>query len=408
MNIIDATLYGLKNLQTRKLRSWLTIIGMVIGVMAIVIILSISEGFNNDIKKQLEAFGADMMFVYPISGFSQAFEGGNFGLTQTSGKLFQEDVDDIDNIPGVKQVARAAFGRVTLSFKGKNISAMVYPMDTEGFEMYGDYIEVEAGRYYKNGERNVAFFGYSAANDLFGKDKVEAGSVVQINGKNYRVIGVQKKIGGSLGSTDDANIYLPYEDGRGLFEGQLLKDEVKIIYVQIDEGFDADKIKETIEAKLGANHRARPDELDFSVITSEQIMEIVGTILFTAQLVLGAIALIASVVGGIGISNTMFMNVLERIREIGILKSVGATQRDILMIFLVESAIIGLAGGTIGLLAGFGALELLKEIFDVPVLVTPAIVAFVFLFSLGTGALAGLIPAYRAARMDPVDALEFA
>lgn len=406
MNIYDAIIYALKNLSQRSLRSWLTIIGMVIAVAAIVVILSLSEGFNKDIEDQLSAFGADQMFVYPVSDITQAFGGGVAG-PQTSGKLFQEDVDDIKRIPGVKSVARVLFGRVSLSFKDKNITATIFASDPDMFDMYSSYIQVESGRIYKEGERNVAFFASKAATDYFGKDKVEVGSVVQMNGKNYRVVGVQQLIGTSLSSQDDTAIYVPFEDGKDLFEGQYLKDEVGIIMIQVDEGFDPEAIKSAIEMKLADNHRVRLDEKDFSVITSAQINEIVGTVLLSVQIVLAAVTLIASVVGAIGIANTMFMNVLERVREIGILKSVGATRNDILMIFLVESAIIGLAGGVLGLILGYGVLELLVDLFDVPVFLRLRIIAFVFVFSIGTGALAGFIPAWRAAKMDPCEALRF-
>ncbi len=407
MNLKDAIIYGMKNLSRRSLRSWLTITGMVIGVIAIVVILSLSEGFNKDIQDQLAAFGADQMFVYPVSDIGEAFTSGTGGLQQTSGKLFQKDVDDIENTPGVKKVARVLYGRASLSFKGKNITATIFASDMEIFGMYGDYIQVESGRIYKESERNVAFFAADAATEYFGKDKVEVGSVVQLNQKNYRVVGVQKRIGTSLSAQDDTAIYVPFEDGRDLFEGQFLEDEVSVVMVQIDEGFDADKIKATIERKLADNHRVRLDDKDFSVITSEQISEIVSTVLLSIQVVLAAITLIASVVGAIGIANTMFMNVLERVHEIGVLKSVGATRFQILYIFLVESAMIGLAGGLIGLILGYGALQLLIEFFDVPVFLRLRIIAFVFIFSIGTGVAAGFLPAWRAAKMDPVDALRY-
>ncbi len=407
MNLKDAVMYSLKNLSKRSLRSWLTIIGMVIGVIAIVVILSISEGFNKDITDQLDAFGADQMFIYPSSDFLGSFEGGSSAFSQTSGKLYDADVDDIRGIPGVKEVARSVYGRASLSFKDKNITAFVLGADKEMFDMYGDYIETESGRIFKNGEQNVVYFAADASTELFGKDEVKVGNVVQINEKNFRVVGVQKRIGTSLSSQDDSSIYVPFDAGRDLFAGQLLKDEVGLIMVQVDEGFTADEIKETIEKKLAANHHVRPDELDFSVVTSEQINEVVGTVLFSIQIVLIAVTLIASVVGAIGIANTMFMNVLERIQEIGILKAVGATQRQILTLFLIESAIIGFAGGLIGLLLGIGALEILKELFDVPVFLRLRIIAFVFIFSIGTGVAAGFIPAWRAAKMDPVEALRY-
>ncbi|NYZ74294.1 ABC transporter permease [Candidatus Micrarchaeota archaeon] len=407
MDFFDAVAYSFKNLAKRSLRSWLTIIGLVIGVIAIVVILSISEGVNREINTQMSAFGADMMFVYPISSIEEMMSGGSMSMLRTSGKLYQEDVDDIKSIAGVKEVARAMFSRASLSFKGKNVSAMVYPMDSKAFDMYGSYMQVASGRYYKESEKNVAFFGYKAATETFGKDKVEVGSVVQINGKNYRVVGIQKEIGGMAGSSDDYNIYLPFDDGRKLFEGQLLPDEVGLIYVQIGEGFNVDKVKDSIERKLAANHRVKMDDLDFSVITSAQIMEIVGTVLLSVQLVLAAITLIASVVGAIGIANTMFMNVLERIKEIGILKAVGARQGDILFLFLTESVIIGLAGGIIGLILGAIVLQVLQDTFAIPVFLRQRIIAFVFIFSVGVGLLAGLLPAWRAAKMDPVEALMY-
>jgi putative ABC transport system permease protein len=406
MDASDSFLYSVKSLRRRSLRSWLTVTGMVIGVVAIVVILSISEGFNQDITKQISSFGADQMFIYPISDVGQAFAGGG-ALMQTSGKLRQADVDDIQGIPGVKNVARALYGKSSISFKDNNISGFIIATDQEFFDMYPDYIEVESGRSFREGDRSVAFFGADAATKLFGKDEVKVGSVVRMNDRDFRVIGVQKRIGTSLSQQDDSQIYVPFDDGKELFEGQILEDEVGFIAVQVDQGFNPDEIKDAIEHKLAANHKVKMDDLDFSVITSEQISEIVGTILLSIQIVLGAVTLIASVVGAIGIANTMFMNVLERVQEIGVLKSLGATNRDILAIFLAEAAIMGFAGGVIGLAIGYGVLQVLVDIFDVPALLRLRIIAFVFVFSIGTGIAAGFIPSWRAAKMDPVEALRY-
>ena len=407
MNILETVLYSWKNLARRSLRSWLTVTGLVIGVIAIVAILSISEGFNKDITTQVSQFGSDQMFVYPVGDLTSSLSGGSSSLLQTSGKLTQNDVDDIRNIAGVKEVARSLFGRVSMSFKGKNITAFVIGTDKSMFDMYGSYIQVENGRLFKDGERNVAFFGADAATKLFGKETVEPGSIVLVNQKIYRVVGIAKRIGTSLSQSDDAQIYLPFEDSRDLFLGQYLPNEVGIIMIQVDSGYDPEDIKGRIEAKLAANHRVKMDNLDFSVITSKQILDIVSAVLVSIQLVLGAVTLIASVVGAIGIANTMFMNVLERVQEIGILKSVGATRKEILMIFLVEAAIIGLAGGAIGLILGYGLLQVLHSWFSIPFDLTPRIIAFVFLFAVGTGVGAGFIPAWRASKMDPIEALRY-
>jgi putative ABC transport system permease protein len=407
MNLQDMIAYSLTNLAKRQLRSWLTILGMVIGVIAIVVILSVSEGFNRDITVQVNQFGADQMFVYPISSIEEAFSGGSASMLSTSGKLRQRDVDSIEGISGVKEVARVLMGSASISFKDKNITAFVIATDPQMFEMYKDYLKVGSGRIFRENEKNVIFFAYDAANEYFGKNKVEPGSVVQVNGRNYHVVGVQEKIGTSLSAQDDSSLYVPFDDGRVLFRGQLLEDEVGMIMIQVDDPAHAEEIKDAIERKLSANHRVSLDKKDFSVITSAQITEIVSAVLLSVQLVLGAITLIASVVGAIGIANTMFMNVLERVREIGILKSVGATPSEILLLFLIESAMIGLAGGTIGLVLGYGANELLQSVFAIPVFLRLRIIAFVFIFSVGTGVLAGFMPAWRAAKMDPVDALRF-
>jgi putative ABC transport system permease protein len=401
----DILFYAFKNLARSHLRSWLTIIGMVIGVIALVLILSVSEGFQQDINSQLAAFGSDQMIVVPISSFGASSFSGP-AMAPTSGKLFQDDVDDIESIPGVKVISRMLFGRAGLSFKDKNITATVYATDPEAFEQQENYLELAEGRFFRTGERNIAVFAADAATDLFGKNKVEVGSVVQINQKNYRVSGILKRIGTSLSSTDDQAIYIPFDDGKDIFQEQYLEDEVGFINVQSEQGFDAEKIKDTIEVKLADNHHVTLDDRDFSVITSAQIMEIVGTILVTIQIVLGGVTLISSLVGAIGISNTMFMNVLERTREIGVLKSVGATRKDIVALFLAEAAIIGFAGGLIGLIIGFLLLTLLP-FFAIPYLLSPWIIAFVFAFSVGTGLIAGTLPAIQASRLDPIEALRY-
>ncbi|MFN7991421.1 MAG: ABC transporter permease [Candidatus Micrarchaeia archaeon] len=403
MDLKDSFSYSLKSLGLRSLRSWLTITGVVIGVMALVVILSVSEGFDKSINDQLSAFGPNQLIIFPSSSTQNLL---SFGRAPTSGKLFENDVDSINSVPGVARVSRGVYGRASLQYKAKNLTATVYGIDREFFDMYANYINVSTGRIFDKNERGVSIFGFDAANNLFGKDVVRVGSVVAMNGRDFRVVGIQDKIGGVGGGAggDDSNIYIPFDQGRDLFAGQLVPNEVGLIYVEAENGSDVNHIKDQIERKLASNHRVKLDELDFSVITQAQILDTVNSVLSLAQIVLGAVTLIASAVGAIGISNTMFMNVLERTKEIGIIKALGATRRDILSIFLIEAAIIGLAGGLIGLILGAGALQIIAG-FGVPVFLRLRIIAFVFIFSVGTGLAAGAIPAYRASNLDPVDAL---
>lgn len=406
MNIRDASEYALKNLMSSSLRSWLTIIGVVIGVIAMVVITSVAEGVNSEITTLMSSFGPDKMFVIPVNIDSAGGGVGGFsGGMPAFGKLYQRDVDSISAVPGVESVARMVLGRATLAFKDKQITSQVYGADSEVFVQFGDFFKIEKGRSYASMESRVVVLGYAAANDMFGKDKLDVGSVLKINNKDFRVIGVLKKQeGGALTSHDDSAIFVPFEDGRELFGSQLAKNEVNFVYVDLADGFDPEEVKATIEGKLASNHRVTLDEKDFSVITSEFIKKTVGDIIDILSRILFAVTAVATVVGGIGIANTMFMSVLERVREIGILKSIGATGRDIQLIFITESAMIGFLGGILGFAIALAILYVAGG-FGVPYLIRIRWVLFVFVFSAGVGVVAGYLPARNAAKMDPVEAL---
>lgn len=220
-------------------------------------------------------------------------------------------------------------------------------MDSEYFDQYANYMKIEDGRLFRDGEKHVVVLGNDAANVIFGKRKVSVGNIVRVNDIDYRVVGIMEKIGTSLSQQDDSSIMVPYDDGAELFGNQLSKNEVYVISVEASEGADIDEIKDGIEKKLISYHKVAPDKKDFSVITSDFIQETVGTILTMLSAFLLLITLVASVVGAIGIANTMFMSVLERTREIGVLKAIGATEKDITMIFLIESGIIGIVGASL-------------------------------------------------------------
>ena len=407
MRIPDAISYAIKNLRTRGLRSWLTIIGIVIGVIAMVVITSVTEGVNQEISGLLSAFGSDKMFIIPVNiergagGFA-AYTGGP--VQRSLGKLYQRDVDAVASIPGVSATSRLVFGRASLEFKDKSIGATLYAGDANMFAMFGDYIQIEKGRFFNENDQKVMVLGYDAANKMFGKDKADVGSRIKVNNETYRVVGTLKDIGSALATADNSNIYIPFEDGKDLFREQLAKDEVAFIYIDLDEGYDANEIKGLMERRIANNHRVTLDNKDFSVVTSDFINDTVGAILGTLGSLLIAITAVATVVGGIGISNTMFMSVMERVREIGVLKSIGATRNDIRFIFLAESALIGFVGGLIGFLAALLILNVAAD-FGIPYLIRYRWIVFTFVFSAGVGVVAGFIPANNAAKLDPVEAL---
>ncbi|MEM4359075.1 MAG: ABC transporter permease [Candidatus Bilamarchaeaceae archaeon] len=405
MNVIDAFFYSVRSLRVSSLRSMLTVIGVVIGVVAIVVVASISEGVQQEITAQLEVFKPNMLVVIPINLESAEEMRGFMGAaTGATGKLYERDAQAVAGIPGVKTVGRANYGRTYLEFREASVIAPVYAIDREYYNQYADYFKLSEGRMFDNWEHNVVVLGNDAAKKMFGKREVSAGNVIKINGMDYRVVGVLEKIGTALSEQDDNVIFVPYDDGPKLFGSQLAKNEIFMLSVELEEGADVKEVKDAIETKLIAYHKVTPDDKDFSVITADYIKEMVNTILGMLTISLLAITLIASVVGGIGVANTMFMAVLERTREIGVLKAVGATERDIVLIFLVESAIIGLLGGIIGLLLAMGILEI-AGYFAVPFWLRLRVIALAFVFSALISIIAGLIPARQAARLDPVEAL---
>jgi len=404
MRISDTFMYAIRNIRTSHLRSWLTIIGVIIGVIALVVITAVSDGVQKDIRDQLDAFGSNMIIVLPVNIEEGGF-GAYSGVAQAAtSKLFQRDVDAIEGIAGVKSIARTNWGRTTVEFRDVEIVAPIYGVDVEYIEQYGHYLKIETGRMFRDEEKHVAVLGNDAANIYFGKRKVQVGNTLVVNGIDYRVVGIFERIGTSLSQQDDSIIIVPFDDGNDLFANQLAKDEVQIISVEAEEGADIQEIKDAIETKLIAYHKVTEDDKDFSVITSDFIEETVGSILGLLSGFLILITLIASFVGAIGVANTMFMGVLERTKEIGVLKAVGATQRDIMGVFLVESAIIGLLGGVIGIVLGVGILYIIEN-FGVPYFITDWIIIFALTFSVTVGILAGVIPARQAAKLDAVDAL---
>ncbi|MCX8200095.1 MAG: ABC transporter permease [Candidatus Micrarchaeota archaeon] len=404
MKLIDMLIYSIKYLRTQKLRSWLTIIGIVIGVATIVALVSVGEGVKRDIDSQMSQMGDNLLLVVPVNIEGQSLT--SLMRTSTAGKLYERDYEKIMSTPGVSKGARLIIGRTTISYKGKSLTSPVYAIDRAAFDAYPDYLAIESGRYYEDHEKNVVVLGYDAANEMFGKDKVSVNSIIQIGGQDFRVVGILKEIGTSLSTYDDLAIYVPVRAGRDLFKSTVLPNEITIIYALVEKGYDINLVKERVEAQLDANHRVNEDTRDYSVITPDFIKKTVDNVTGTLTLFLLLISSVSAFVGGIGISNTMFMSVLDRTREIGVLKSLGAKRGEILMLFIIEASIIGLIGGIIGCAIGWGAASFVAS-FGISTYVNPVFLGTVLFFSMLVGAVAGVIPAYNASKIPAVQALSY-
>ena len=404
MDLLEITKYGIKNLQTRHLRSTLTIVGIVLGIATIVTLMSIGEGVREDIASQLDAFGTDIIFVVPFN-MDNIASASSMSMS-TSGKLYERDIDYVKKVSAVQDTARVNYGRASLRFRETDISGAIYPADDAMFEQFGDYFTIEEGRYYKDSETKVLVLGNDAANIMFDDQKIATGNTIYVNDEPYRVVGVLKRIGTSLSQQDDSTIFMPYDQGKKVLADYLAPGEVFAIYIKIRPGYDPEEVADQVERQVANAHRVSLDNKDFSVITPAFIKETVGTVLNLLNLFLLAIAAVSAFVGGIGISNTMFMSVLERRREIGVLKAIGATRNTILLIFVIESALIGAGGGLLGLALGYLAL-LAAGSFGVPYGLGISQISFAFFFSVGVGVISGLIPALNASKVPAVEALRY-
>jgi putative ABC transport system permease protein len=404
MKLQDAVAYSIGHMRRRQIRAYLTILGIILGIATIVVLVSVGEGVKKDINSQLDVFGSDLITVMPYN-LDDVSSMSATSMT-SSGKLIERDIDYINRVPGIEDIGKAVYGRVGVQFRDKEISSPVYAMTPNVFEMFAGQYEVEDGRFIQEGETGSVFLMNDAAYELFGKDKVGVGNEMYIGGKKYRVVGIAKKIGASMSQQDDAAIYVPYDDRDELFGNTIAKDEISMILVKVQKGVDPEEAALRIEEQIASSHRVSLDDKDFSVMTAKTIQETVDQITGILTGALFLIGLISAIVGGIGIANAMFMSVLERTNEIGVLKSIGASSRDILLLFIAEAGLIGGAGGIVGLALGW-FVTLFIPYFGVIPYLSAELAVGVVLFAVGVGVISGSIPAYNASRIPAIEALRY-
>lgn len=403
MRLIDIVHYSFTSIRHREIRSWLTILGIVIGIASVVALISIGEGFRAEVNRQLSALGSNTIFISPLSTASISV-----GSVMSSGKLYQKDVDRLKKIPEITDIARLIMGRVDVRFRDKEVSSTVRGIEPGVFEKT-TAIEMAEGRFFVEGDRHAAVVGASVAEDTFGpRDKVSVNSFLLINGTKYRVIGILKKSGGGFGPSAqmDSAILIPFEDARPLFSDTLGPDEVGAIVLRTAEGSDNAETVERVYAEIDASHKVKQDARDYSVIDPKSIQAAVESVLSLITLFLGAIAAISLLVGGLAIASSMFTSVLERTHEIGVLKAIGAGKNDINNIFLFESGAVGGIGGAIGTGLGLAVVSVGSQ-FGLPASINPFIAAFCITFAFAIGIVSGYFPARQAAELSPVEALRY-
>lgn len=391
------------NLRHKGLRSLLTMLGIFIGIAAVVSLISLGQGLQDTITGQFSVLDADKLIIQNAgAGF------GPPGSTVVN-KLTEDDLNLISNVDGVKETV-VRYIRVVSVEENKFrrfVTVTSVPKNSIEIEIVKDALNVEMaeGKFLEGTDRGKIVIGGGFDEDDFGK-KISIGTNLDVQGENFKVTGIMKK--GSNFFINNA-ILMAEDDLKDILE---IGDEIDLIVVQVENENQIEEVAEDISRKLRRDRKLKPGEEDFSVETPLQGVSTINSILGTIKIVIAGIAAISLVIGGVGIANSMYTSVLERTKEIGIMKSVGAKNKDILFIFLIESAFLGLAGGVIGSVLGlglaFGASALVSAFLggiDLQVKVSLPLITAAISFSLLIGILTGIIPALQASRLNPVEAL---
>ncbi|MSP41200.1 MAG: FtsX-like permease family protein [Deltaproteobacteria bacterium] len=395
---------ALRALARNKLRAFLTMLGIIIGVGAVIAMVAIGEGAKSTIRAQIASLGTNVLIVLPGSNSTGGVRGG-FGnvntLLDSDGKAMTRELPSVAFAsPVLRRQDQVVAGNL-------NWGTLVQGVAPE-FQQIREW-QIAAGRYLHDGDMEsaakVAVIGQTVASQLFGNDD-PLDAVIRIRNIPFRVVGVLAPKGqSSSGADQDDTVMVPYTT--------MQKRLMRITYVQtiLVKAISAERVQETqeqITALLRQRHRIGPDrDDDFNVRNLSDIAEAASSTARVMAILLGSVAGISLLVGGIGIMNIMLVSVTERTREIGIRMAVGARSRDIMLQFLVEAVVMAATGGIIGIVLGIGTSELLKDWAQWPTLVSPSVVAVAFLFSGAVGIFFGFYPAKKAAGLDPIDALRY-
>jgi putative ABC transport system permease protein len=391
-----------------KLRSWLTIIGIVIGVGAVVGIVSLGDSMQGQIQSKLASM--DLTSITIIPGYSRASEMSGFGHSEgTDTQLTKRDLDALRGIDGIVYAAGEISGREGISYSGENATLSINGVDPQVWQ-YMNSLEVKFGRLLQPADKYVAVIGSDVATGIYEKD-IGVNQIITINGKSVRVVGILKEEGGS----QDRQIYMPISAAVNLIK-DAKKDVFDSIEVKAKDVNIVDALIDSIEKKLLiSRHINKQDDKDFTIIALKSMAESVTSMTSSITLFLGAIAAVSLLVGAVGIANTMFTSVLEKTKEIGTMKAIGAKNRDILMIFLFNSAMVGLVGGIFGIILGALVSALFPMIgvsmtspeSETNISLSPHLMIFGLSLAILIGVVSGVVPAYRASKLKPVDALRY-
>jgi putative ABC transport system permease protein len=396
VNLVESARIALLALGSNKVRSALTMLGVIIGVAAVILLVAIGSGVQDEITGQIEGLGSNLLFVFP-GDFTGG--GGPGGPGASIRKRFTlDDAELLERRLGAEAVVVPVVqGAGTLRAGNRTVRTSIAGANQDGDEVFN--ATYRFGRHYNRREfmiaERVLMLGSTPAQQLF-PNQNPVGREVSVNGERFTVIGVLTERGGTLSGDQDNQVYMPTTTAQRLLGVR----ELSSIIVKAQDAENIEGIRSRIEQLL----RPRFGE-EFTVFTQEQTLGILSSLLGTLTFMLAGIAGISLLVGGIGIMNIMLVSVSERTREIGIRKAVGARTYDILSQFVIEAVLLSVAGGMIGIALGWaGSLALQTW---VPTEVTWWAVALAFFFSAAVGIFFGVYPAWKGSRLDPIQALRY-
>jgi len=401
----DAFLLVYRNIRERKTRSILTMLGIVVGIAAVVAIMSISYGMQESITEQLSEM-TDIIMVTPGSA-----ELGSFG---EFGSFTERDLKDVERISGVKEAAAMMGEMQEVEYRGEKVMVEIVGIEPRDMDaVFGATVKLEedgdsgtsaSGRELRDNDRKVCQIGYSVANDYFDYE-IDVNDRLTINGSKFRVIGVLEKQGG-FRSNVDAQIYVTKRDAINVFG----TDDISSIFVRVSDIEEAEAIADEIGEQIDDNHKLD----DFtSAMAMGGAIEDLNSIFQVLQVFLLAIVSISLIVAAMGIMNTTLMSVMERTHEIGVMKAIGAKNRNILFLFLMEAGVVSGIGGVLGCIVGWGAAEVISfgiyTAFDVEIAVVMKLQVLLggVAVAVLVGILSGFYPARKASKLSPVEAVRY-
>ena len=396
MNFVESFRIAFRALAANKARSLLTMLGVIIGVAAVILLVGIGTGVSDEVTGSLEGLGSNLLFVVPGQ-----FEGGIGGGGAPPGRRFT--LDDVDliarRVEGASAVVPVFQAGATIKAGNRSMRVVVAAGNEQGTEVFTS--DLADGRHYRRGEvqaaSRVVALGSRVARELF-PNQDPLGKQVTLSGQRFTVVGYYESLGGGLGGDQDSQVYIPITTAQRLFN-------VNYVSTIVVKAADPDEIETVRRDVRRALLPTFGDE--FTVFSQEQTLGILSDLLGTLTYMLAGIAGISLLVGGIGIMNIMLVSVSERTREIGIRKAVGARTYDILSQFVIEAVALSVLGGIIGIAIGWGGALLLAQTTPVPANVTLWAVAMSFFFAFGVGVFFGVYPAWKASQLDPIDALRY-